>query len=907
MLCKVHYQSDQEELLNACGGVMYQLIEDRLIKSAASDLFTRDFLREHAPDKDHFMMHLIAMGDQETFGPNKNADGFPKEALEKFAHTFVTNACLFREHRNQDQKTQGIGTVKAAAYSPTMHRVEIIVHGHREKAAAEYEKAKAGKALSYSMSCFPGSALIRMADGSNKPISEVCVGDSVITHKGNSGVVSHTMNREYCESGIELDIYGLPHNLVATSEHPIWVRPSAKSAHDCPVCGGRFKVLRAHLRQKKDIQHKSAYANMSVYCEGFKRADQIVPGDHIRVPINKTVAGDIDADLAWLLGLYLAEGHIYEYTDKHSYQYVRLDLTLGSHETDIAEKARVILGKHTSNKVTVFKQNNRNVLKVRLTATKGKDAANIIYKLKEWGGHLGNSKRLSQEALQFPYDKQKKIVEGWLDGDGAWSKANECIVGTTTSRQLVQHMQLLMARCGLPTSINSHKRPDRKRAYALRFPQESSLAIDFCRKPEFWTPSESTYTISVQHLRHQTNAKTAVRPKTKTLSYVDKDNGHMYLRVRAVRKVFVSETVYDLTVPGDHSFVANDVAVSNCRVPYDRCNICDNRAKKASLYCDHLKNGMLQYYPEFKKYAFAINDEPTFFDISVVEKPADRIAHYLEYAFPDEEDRQKAASVSRVISGSQWADYAGLSVPDESDVWSFRKLAVLQKLVEAEKYMEDEHNLRKAANTDAKASFAIRVAPLAFQDPLSDEAIEAFRTVEPGELCKELAKRACILPFPEFAAWVQGTPRSKVLEDDVVKTAMTLDLPGIMQKLMSQGPGGMEGLFDSSCGSGASSTDEVQRFMDQAVEKFSIKTQPTKQRVIQIITIKMGSEFDKQEHIVTHIPFIDTAIRSKAQALAEAYGVYKVAAMHDISKMYPNDVDDLQYLLAISQNKCIYY
>ncbi len=80
---KIHYQTDQEDLLRLCDGQMFTLYDDN-IKSAASDTYTKEMLREYAPDKDHFMLHVVAMGDQETYGPNKNGDGFPKEALEKY-------------------------------------------------------------------------------------------------------------------------------------------------------------------------------------------------------------------------------------------------------------------------------------------------------------------------------------------------------------------------------------------------------------------------------------------------------------------------------------------------------------------------------------------------------------------------------------------------------------------------------------------------------------------------------------------------------------------------------------------------------------------------------------------------------------------------------------------------------
>lgn len=490
-MLKVHYQTDHEDLVAACDGHMWQLFEDKFVKSAASDIFTRDELREHAPDKDHFMLHLIAMGDHECYGPNKNADTFSAEALTKYANTFVTHGCFFREHRNRNQETEGIGTVKAAKYNPDMHRVEIVLHGHKKKAAEEYELAKSGSPLSFSMSC---------------------------------------------------------------------------------------------------------------------------------------------------------------------------------------------------------------------------------------------------------------------------------------------------------------------------------------------------------------------------------------------------------------------------RVPFDVANCCGHKASRPSDYCSHMKEQRLQYVPEMRKYAFVFNTKPTFFDISRVRKPADRIAHYLEYRFPDEGEREKAASINQIISGTEWAEYEGVCVPDEAtSKWPVKYQAALEKLAAAEKYLADTQAIKEAAVTTPKAAFAKDVAPYAFQDRLDDSDIDLLRNVEFGELVGELAKRASLLPFPEFASLVTGVPRSKIMDQPIIKSA-ALQLPRIIEHLMGMGlPGPLSGMFDSGLGNGAGKCDPVQQIMNKADEKFNIGNGPVRTRVIQI-TIKSAHENSLSIERADYNP----EIKAKSQAIAEAYGVYKVAAMTDIMKLHGNDIDEPQFLLAVSQNKFIY-
>lgn len=66
-----------------------------------------------------------------------------------------------------------------------------------------------------------------------------------------------------------------------------------------------------------------------------------------------------------------------------------------------------------------------------------------------------------------------------------------------------------------------------------------------------------------------------------------------------------------------------------CRVPYDVCSICGNKARTRKEYCDHLKYYMGRIHPETGKQAYAINTVPKFFDISQVLIGADKIAKTL--------------------------------------------------------------------------------------------------------------------------------------------------------------------------------------------------------------------------------------------------------------------------------------
>ena len=79
---------------------------DGLMKSA-STVFGCDY-DDMLPDKDHVGIHVVALGDFEHYGANRNGDGFPKRACVAYHPTFVKHGNVYRHHKNKDpQKRLG--------------------------------------------------------------------------------------------------------------------------------------------------------------------------------------------------------------------------------------------------------------------------------------------------------------------------------------------------------------------------------------------------------------------------------------------------------------------------------------------------------------------------------------------------------------------------------------------------------------------------------------------------------------------------------------------------------------------------------------------------------------------------------------------------------------------------------
>jgi hypothetical protein len=97
---------------------------------------------------------------------------------------------------------------------------------------------------------------------------------------------------------------------------------------------------------------------------------------------------------------------------------------------------------------------------------------------------------------------------------------------------------------------------------------------------------------------------------------------------------------------GDHPAVS-----MGCRVKWDVCTLCGNRAPTRKDYCEHLRYRMNEIDPSTGIRFCALNPSPFFFDISFVTKPADqtgymlkKVAHEIWSSPPSTELEEKVAA-----------------------------------------------------------------------------------------------------------------------------------------------------------------------------------------------------------------------------------------------------------------------
>jgi len=183
-------------------------------------------------------------------------------------------------------------------------------------------------------------------------------------------------------------------------------------------------------------------------------------------------------------------------------------------------------------------------------------------------------------------------------------------------------------------------------------------------------------------------------------------------------------------------------------VPFDTCSICGNQAASRDDYCTHLKENIGEMSKE-GYLVHAINDQPTFHDISGVARPADRIACGL-WMMRGGMEKAASADIWTPAPARVYAKEAGINV---SDLLS--KMAGMEKKIIV---MAGGDALGKGAPKDLPKDVIREMAPFPLEDILAG-----------------LSEERCMLSPDSFLRLVLGD-RYGEAEDDAKQVAGVLPM-----------------------------------------------------------------------------------------------------------------------------------
>lgn len=346
---------------------------------------------------------------------------------------------------------------------------------------------------------------------------------------------------------------------------------------------------------------------------GWTRLSELIPGDRIAVARSIPHWGDkpIQSWEVILLGLMIAEGQCH--TLGNSPTFTSADPTLVQL---IEECIREGFGGQA-----VFKGRFGYRL-VNRSGRGGVPAPSKIYQwLKGYGLNVGASGKFVPQAIfQAPLEQITLFLRALFSGDGGFyrSGVGYLIEYTSISRRLIDDVRHLLLRFGIFTRIMCKHPKGGREAYTL-YTANSQDILTFAQRIGFWPDSErqrrleaalpALEALTPQRRKRDTLPREAwgiaqaalqsvgqpfaaanVRPRTSiTLAYRDAAkiaalsnsldlhsliNSDVYWdEVTSITYEGIEE-VYDITVDGQHNFVANDIIVHNST--YARCGIIIN-------------------------------------------------------------------------------------------------------------------------------------------------------------------------------------------------------------------------------------------------------------------------------------------------------------------------------------------
>lgn len=625
---------------------MRRLDQRRLVKSA--DTVTQDYLRSIKSEPGRTKLLTLFLGAGEYYSCNLNGDFFSEADLIKTHQTFKTHGKVYRHHENKDPK-KSFGEIEFVTYNHKMHRVEGVMSLVDELCADVLEKLDSGSDIPVSMAarliedvCVRKGTKITTCDG-RKPIEDVVAGDWVLTHTGRFRRVTNTMQRHTNEI-YEVKVVGMPDKLYVTGNHPVY--GFKKDDIKCPYLGTGHLCFPRKRRNERCRQCPIISPQWHPV-EALKENDYIGIGSTTHVYYGWPHRLPLNDDMARLLGYYLADGCILKPrsgADDSGPHYLQGITITGDaikdqdYFCDILDICKRLDLKHYH-----YFDDSRHCQTIQIHS---KELA-IICQME--CGEYSATKRLSSNLLYATQDIQRTLLRCWLKGDGSLSESTGGYRGMSVSEQLINDFHWICMRLKMIVAMSKCKVS--AGSYSSNHEFFYQLAIPKSQIDILFSTDVGSVSVSSQMFYHPDG---------------------LFTPIDSIVKTATDEVVYNISVGDDESYVANGLIVHNCV-------ICNHRSKTFAEYCDHLKHEMCRIYDDGRK-VYALNPDPTFFDISLVWKPADQTAYALK----------KVASAD-ALPYRYHSAYLGETIIDPAQylrkvaALSIEKQALVQKLADLEK------------------------------------------------------------------------------------------------------------------------------------------------------------------------------------------------------------------------------
>ncbi|HVP22795.1 MAG TPA: LAGLIDADG family homing endonuclease [Conexivisphaerales archaeon] len=358
-----------------------------------------------------------------------------------------------------------------------------------------------------------------------KPISQVAVGDLLLTHTGEYRPVTKVWDMEYSGPLYHIYVYGRPEPLICTKDHPIMAVSRPRSSRK----DGRLLRVTSPIRFYTPNELKAGDYMLSPVVKKLVRTDYFekdvpmyrgnVSTGHLKLPASP--------ELFRLIGYFIAEG----FCDGGR----SVKFSFHVKEKELIDDVRRLCATFFSKEPKVRKNTGLGV-NVVLDSALAEDFFSQF-------GHGAENKKLPDWVFFAEDEKLIQLLKGiWLgDGCRIHRPRQEYFNFTTTSEVLAFQVQEILARLGVVGLIEGQHQRGRLPSYHVNvfgrwvLKLSSLFGVGFARVPS---------------------------------KFADKfhlDDNYSYLPIKKIEVEDVKEyRVMDVTVEEDHTFSPLGLATSNC-------------------------------------------------------------------------------------------------------------------------------------------------------------------------------------------------------------------------------------------------------------------------------------------------------------------------------------------------------
>jgi hypothetical protein len=387
--------------------------------------------------------------------------------------------------------------------------------------------------------CFVPGTMVLMENGTEKKIEDVMIGDMVVTHLGRARRVVKCMSREYDGETYTVKVRGARRVLQMTPNHKLWAVKEENGT--CKYWGNQ--------EDKKQRCYPGANCGNGQCEKGekfngeFVRADNLGMFDSLTEPIME-ISGHTPKwatpEMVRLLGLYAAEGNIIRC--RGAVWGVNFTYNLDEAKTlaqETINTVKKVTGKTV--KAYMYPKKNPNRIEIRVYSKK---FANFIHPLVSG---VATTKVLSPELMNLPVNLMLEFLLAFIDGDGhvvvKKGMNNGIVEIATASSAMASQVYEMCKMCRMaPYHYVSNSNGFKAGGEIHRLKIRSA---------------------HLEPLRGMTVAVAEKAKEKRTAKHFwDK---WVVIPIDEISSVPYVGLVHNLEVEEDHSYVANSLAVSNCR------------------------------------------------------------------------------------------------------------------------------------------------------------------------------------------------------------------------------------------------------------------------------------------------------------------------------------------------------